>query len=256
MKKSKSLYHGHRFPAEVISCAVRWYFRFQLSLRDIEELLFERGVTVTYETIRCWCDKFGKGFAHRVKAARRKPGSTWHLDEMFVTLRGEPHLLWRAVDEHGAELDILLQKRRDKAAAKRFFKRVLRSSPVPRKIVTDQLRSYPAAKAEIPELANVKHVFVKAAARLNNRAENSHQPTRERERRMRGFRDPKRTQSRKTLSYTAWCSTKDRVHLWQTNFLRFPPADADNPLSPPGVATPRWRRPAVEPDLWDRCSRE
>src|SRR5260370_27504344 len=81
MKKSKSLYYGHRFPAEVISCAVRWYFRFQLSLRDIEELLFERGVTVTYETIRCWCDKFGKGFAHRVKAARRKPGSTWHLDE-------------------------------------------------------------------------------------------------------------------------------------------------------------------------------
>src|ERR1700709_658582 len=84
MKKSKSLYHVHRFPAEVISCAVRWYFRFQLSLRDIEELLFERGVTVTYETIRCWCDKFGKGFAHRVKTARRKPGSTWHLDEMFV----------------------------------------------------------------------------------------------------------------------------------------------------------------------------
>jgi putative transposase len=204
MTKSKSLYHGHRFPAVVISCAVRWYFRFQLSLRDIEELLFERGVIVTYETIRCWCDKFGKGFAHRVKAARRKPGSTWHLDEMFVTLRGEPYLLWRAVDEHGAELDILLQKRRDKAAAKRFFKRVLRSNPVPRKIVTDQLRSYPAAKAEIPELANVKHVFVKAAARLNNRAENSHQPTRERERRIpqgdflrgvRGFRDPKRTQT-------------------------------------------------------------
>ena len=194
MKKPKSLYHGHRFPVVVISCAVRWYFRFQLSLRDIEELLFERGVTVTYETIRCWCDKFGKGFAHRVKAARRKPGSTWHLDEMFVTLRGEPYLLWRAVDQHGAELDILLQKWRDKAAAKRFFKRVLRSNPKPRKIVTDQRRSYPAAKAEIPELVSVKHVFVKAAARLNNRAENSHQPTRERERRMRGFRDPKPTQ--------------------------------------------------------------
>ncbi|MFL9901350.1 IS6 family transposase [Paraburkholderia fungorum] len=195
MNKSKSLYHGHRFPASVISCAVRWYFRFQLSLRDIEEFLFERGVIVTYETIRCWCDKFGAGFARRVKAARRKPGGTWHLDERFVTLRGEPYLLWRAVDEHGAEIDILLQKRRDKVAAKRFFKRVLRSNPVPGKIVTDQLRSYPAAKAEIPELVNVKHVFVKAAARLNNRAENSHQPTRERERRMRGFRDPKRTQA-------------------------------------------------------------
>jgi putative transposase len=87
---------------------------------------------------------------------------------MFVSLRGEPYLLWRAVDEHGAELDILVQKRRDKAAAERFFRRVLRSCPVPRKIVTDQLRSYPAAKADIPELTNVKHVFVKAAARVNN----------------------------------------------------------------------------------------
>ncbi len=114
---------------------------------------------------------------------------------MFVTLRGEPYLLWRAVDELGAEMDILLQKRRDKAAAKRLFQRVLRSNPVPRKIVTDQLRSYPAAKADIPELANVKHVFVKASAGVNNRAENSHQPTRERERRMRGFRDRARKQA-------------------------------------------------------------
>jgi putative transposase len=101
-----------------------------------------------------------QGLCSPRKAARRKPGSTWHLDEMFVTLRGEPYLLWRAVDEHGAELDILVQKRRDTAAAKRFFKRVLRSNPVPRKVVTDQLRSYPAAKAAIAELANVKHVFV------------------------------------------------------------------------------------------------
>jgi putative transposase len=128
-------------------------------------LLLERGVVVTYETIRCWCDKFGAGFAQCAKAARPKAGSTWHLDEMFVTLRGESYLLWRAVDEHGAELDVLVQKRRDKAAAKRFFRRVLRSNPVPRKIVTDQLRSYPAAKTDIPELAHVKHVFVKAAAR-------------------------------------------------------------------------------------------
>nr|WP_302056715.1 IS6 family transposase [Paraburkholderia sp. CNPSo 3281] len=112
MKKTKSLYHGHRFPAAVISHAVRWYFRFHLSLRDVEELLFERGVVVSYETVRRWCDKFGASFAHRVKAVRRKPASTWHLDEMFVTLRGEPYLLWRAVDEHGAGLDILLQKRR------------------------------------------------------------------------------------------------------------------------------------------------
>jgi putative transposase len=196
MKKTKSLYHGHRFPATVISHAVRWYFRIQLSLRDIEERLFERGVIVSYETIRRWCHKFGASFAHRVKAARRKPGSTWHPDDVFVTLRGEPYLLWRAVDQHGDELDILLRKRRDKAAAKRFFKRVLAACPdVPRRIVTEQLRSYPAAKAEIPDLANVKHVFVKASARVNDRAENSHQPTREREGRMRGFRDPDRTQA-------------------------------------------------------------
>ncbi len=143
---------------------------------------------------RRWCDKFGAGFAHLVKAARRKPGGTWYLDEMGMSLRGEPYLLWRAIDEHGAELDVLLQKRRDKIAAKRFFQRVLHTCPAPRMIVTDQLRSYPAAKADIPELANVKHVLVKAAARVNNRAENSHQPTRERERRMHGFRDPQRTQ--------------------------------------------------------------
>ena len=146
MKKTKSLYHGHRFPAVVISCAVRWYFRFQLSLRDIEELLFERDVVVSYETVRRWCEKFGAGFARRVKAARRRPGTTWHLDEVFVSLRGEPFLLWRAVDEHGAELDVLLQKRRDKTAAKRFFRRVLRSSPVPRKIVTDQLTATMTSK--------------------------------------------------------------------------------------------------------------
>jgi putative transposase len=164
MKKAKSLYHGHRFPAVVISCAVRWYLRFSLSLRNVEELLLERGMVVMYETIRCWCDKFGAEFARCAKAARPTPGSIWHLDEMFVTLRGEPYQLWRAVDEHGAELDVLVQKRRDKAAAKRFFRKVLRSNPVPRKIVTDRLRSYPAAKADIPELAHVKHVFVRAAA--------------------------------------------------------------------------------------------
>jgi putative transposase len=195
MKKSKTPYYGFRFPAAVISCAVRWYHRFNLSLRDIEELLLERGVTVSYESVRNWCDRFGPQFAHRAKAARGKTGSTWHLDEVFVKLRGEPYVLWRAVDEHGTELDVLLQKRRDTAAARRFFRKVLRSHPVPRKIVTDQLRSYPAAKAEVPELAGVKHVFVTACVRVNNRAENSHQPTRRRERQMQGFRDPRRTQA-------------------------------------------------------------
>ncbi len=135
-----------------------------------------------------------QGFLKRIRGALPN-GSTWHLDEMFVSLRGEPYVLWRAVDEHGIELDILLQKCRDKTAATRFFRRVLRSAPVPRKIVTGQLRSYPAAQADIPELAGVKHVFVKAVARVNNRAENSHQPTRRRERAMGGFHNPVRTQA-------------------------------------------------------------
>ena len=130
-----------------------------------------------------------------MKAARRNAGGTWQLDEMFVSMRGEPYVLWRAVDAQGAGLEIPLQKRRDKAGAKRFFRRLLHSKPVPRRIVSDQLRSYPAAKADIPELANVKHVFVKAAARMTNRAENSHEPPRERKRRIRGFRDPKGTQA-------------------------------------------------------------
>jgi putative transposase len=195
MKKSQSPCHGFRFPVAVISCAVRWYHRFNLSLRDIEELLLERGVTVSYESVRNWCDRFGTQFARRAKAARGKTGSTWHLHGVFLKLRGEPYVLWRAVDEHGTELDVLLQKRRDKTAAKRFFRKVLRSHSAPQKIVTDQLRSYPAAKADVPELAGVKHVFVKACARVDNRAENSHQATRRRERQMQGFRDPRRKQA-------------------------------------------------------------
>ncbi|PVX85661.1 putative transposase [Paraburkholderia unamae] len=163
-----------------------------MSLRDIEELLLERGVVVSYESVRNWCDRFGAMFACQVKAVRSRPGTTWHLDELFVKLRGKPYVLWRAVDEHGVELDVLLQKRRDKTAARRFFRKMLRSYPVPRKIVTDQLRSYPAARSEVPQLAGVKHIFVKASARVNNRAENNHQPTRRRERQMQGFRDPQR----------------------------------------------------------------
>ncbi len=177
--KTSSIYRGHRFPPTIISLAVRWYFRFSLSLRDIEELLLERGVIVSYESIRRWCDKFGARFAAHVKITGRI-AETWHLDEMFVRLRGEPYWLWRAVDEHGRELDILLQKHRDTAAAKQFFKRILRNRPAPRVIVTYQLRSYPAAKARVPARAKTKHIFVQAAARVNNRAENSHQPTPER----------------------------------------------------------------------------
>jgi putative transposase len=183
MQNTKLLYHGHRFPATVISAAFRRYFGFPLSLCDIEALFFKRGVIVSYETVRRWCNTFGMCFAQRVKAARRKPGTTWHHDEVFLTLSGVPHLLWRTADQHGAELDILLQTHRDNAAAKRFFKRVLaQCAEAPRKIVTYKLRSYPASKPDIPAQAHVKHVFVKASAQINNRDENSHQSTCERER--------------------------------------------------------------------------
>jgi hypothetical protein len=178
---------------------------------------------------------------------------------MFVTLRGERYLLWRAVDEHGAELDILVQKWRDKAAAKCFFTRMLRSSPVPRKIITDQLRSYPAAKAEIPELANVKHVFVKTAARLNKRAENSHQPTRERERRMRGFRDPKRTQ--KFLSCFGRSSNISRLsaiyyapHSIANNSRQGSSPGAHSPTSPKTRPTLS-EACASLPSFWRRCDK-
>jgi putative transposase len=122
MNKAKSRYHGYRFSAAVISRAARWYFAFSSAYAILKNCCSNAAGS---SAIRRWCDKFGASFAHRVKSGRRKPGSTWRLDEVFVTLRGEPYLLWRAVDQHRAELDILLQKRRDKAAAKRFFTRVL-----------------------------------------------------------------------------------------------------------------------------------
>ena len=160
MRTLKSLYHRHRFPGAVISYAVRLYFRFQLSLRDIEKLLFERGVEVTYKPVRRWCAKFEPHFAQRARQARLRPGATWHLDEMFVSLHGERPFVWRAVDQHGVELDILLQKRRDKAAAKRSFRRLLvQCQYVPSRIITDRLRSYPAARAQIPDLLCVRHVL-------------------------------------------------------------------------------------------------
>ncbi|ALK34947.1 IS6 family transposase [Burkholderia plantarii] len=193
--KPKALHHGYRFPAAIISQALRWHFRFPPSPRVIEEPRFERGVIASYETTLRWYDKFGAALAGRVKAAQRQRGRTAHPAPMSVNLRGEPWLLWRAVGEHGAEPDVLPRKRPDKAAAKRFFQRVLCSFPAPREIVTGPLRSYPAAKAGIPALATVRQVFVKAAARVNDRAENSHQRIRKRERRMRGFRDPKRARA-------------------------------------------------------------
>jgi putative transposase len=177
-------YRGYRFPAEIISHAVWLYFRFSLSYRDVEELLAERGVVVTYETVRQWCRKFGQTYANDLRRRRARPGDKWHLDEVFLMINRKRHYLWRAVDQEGNVLDILVQSRRNKAAAKRFFRKLLKGCTyVPRVIITDKLASYGAAKREV--LPGVEH---RQSRYLNNRAENSHQPTRKREQAMQRFK--------------------------------------------------------------------
>jgi putative transposase len=177
-------YKHHRFPGEIISHAVWLYFRFPLSHRDVEELLFVRGVIVSYEAIRKWCRKFGQAYANALRCRRPRPGDKWHLDEVCITINKERHYLWRAVDQDGVELAILVQRRRNKQAAKKFFRKLLKGCQyVPRVLITDKLKSYGAAKREIlPGVEHRQHRY------LNNRAENSHQPTRQRECRMQGFK--------------------------------------------------------------------
>ncbi|MFI6056394.1 IS6 family transposase [Streptomyces violascens] len=175
---------GFRFPPEVISHCVWLYHRFNLSLRDVEELMLERGIEVTYETIHQWTRRFGPAYAAALRRRRPEPGDKWHLDEVFVKIQGQQRYLWRAVDADGNVLDILLQNRRDEPAARRFFRKLMKKTrSVPRVVVTGKLRSYDAAHREV--MPSVEHRSHKG---LNNRAENSHQPTRQRERAMKGFR--------------------------------------------------------------------
>ncbi|MFI6062244.1 IS6 family transposase [Streptomyces sp. NPDC051286] len=177
-------YKGHWYPVEVISRCVWLYFRFPLSFREVEELMLQRGVIASYETIRRWCLKFGQSYANALRRRRPRPGDTRHLDEVFITINGGQKYLWRAVDQDGNVLDILVQNRRNKAAARRSFRRLLKGiGAVPRVNVTDKLRSYGAAHREV--MPSVEHRSHKG---LNNRAENSHQPTRQRERAMKGLR--------------------------------------------------------------------
>ncbi len=185
---------GYRFPKLIIAHAVYLYHRFLLSYRDVQELLFKRGIDVSHETVRIWCAKFGPDLAEALRHRRPRRGSTWHLDEMRVVLGGVTHWLWRAVNEHGDVLDVLLQEHRDTGAAKRFFRRLVDDQELPERIVTDGLRSYGAALREIPELGMSEHVTVSAAERQNNRIEQSYRPTRTQERQQRGFRTALRTQ--------------------------------------------------------------
>ncbi|MGO4408006.1 IS6 family transposase [Bosea sp. RAF48] len=179
-------YKRHRFPPAIIAHAVWLYFRFPLSLRLVEEMLLERGIVVSYETVRRWALKFGRDYARRLRRKRPRPRDIWHLDEVLVTIAGKKHWLWRAVDQDGYILDEIVQTRRDTKAARRLLIRLLKKQGCPpRRMITDKLGSYAAARRQI--MPAIEH---RAHKGLNNRAENSHVPLRKRERMMQGFRSP------------------------------------------------------------------
>ena len=184
MTSQLASYHGYRFPPEIISHAVWLYHRFCLSFRDAEDLLAQRGITVTYETIRHWCQTFGPDYARRLRRRRGRMGDTWYLDELFVNIQGRRQYLWRAVDQDGDVIDILVQSRRDRGAATRFFRKLLKAQGrVPLRVITDKLLSYRAAhRTVMPSVVHSTRQYE------NNRAEVSHQPTRQRERQMRRFK--------------------------------------------------------------------
>jgi putative transposase len=207
------------------------YFRFALSYQDIEEMMAKRGVPVTNETVREWCHKFGSAYAARLRKKRVRFGAKWHLDEVFIKMNGVQHYLWRAVDQNGAVIDILVQPRRDRWAALRFFRQLLHvAERGPHVVITDKLRSYAVAKRLV--LPNVIH---RQSRYLNNRAENSHQPTRTRERQMKRFRSPEQAQQflsifeainapfrlrRHLLSATRYRRLlKQAFHLWNNTAL-------------------------------------
>jgi len=189
MTQSK-MYKRHRFPPEIIQYAVWLYHRFNLSHRDIKDLLSQRGIQVSYEANRLWCNKFGSKYAQRLRRKHQGYGDTFFIDEVFVKIQGHRHYLWRAVDQDGEVVDVFLQKRRDGKAAKRFFKRLLKNHKgEPRRIVTDKLGSYRVAHRElIPEAIHDTTQYA------NNRAELSHELTRVRERGMRKFKSMEQAQ--------------------------------------------------------------
>jgi transposase-like protein len=179
-------YARHQFPPAIIRHAVWLYFRFTLSYRDVEDLLAERGLDISYETVRRWVLKFGPLFARELRSRRHRPTSQWHLDEMAVLIGGKQFWLWRAVDDEGEVLDLLVQRRRDKNAAVKLMRKLLKKQGfAPTVLVTDKLRSYGAAKAALGLSA-----LHEQGLRKNNRAENSHQAVRRREREMQRFKSP------------------------------------------------------------------
>ena len=184
MGMTKISYKGYRFPPEIIRQAVWLYLRFTLSFRDVEDLLAERGIAVSYETVRQWVNHFGPRIAADLRKRRPKPHTTWHLDEVYLKIDGRMVYLWRAVDAEGEVLDVLVQSKRNKHAALKLMRKLLRKYAVaPERLVTDDLRSYRAATLDL----GIDHLHDRGRWK-NNRAENSHQPTRRRERKMQRFK--------------------------------------------------------------------
>lgn len=213
----------HRFPAEIIRHAVWLYFRFSLSFRDVEELLAVRGIEVSYETIRCWTIKFGPQIARRLKKLRPAPSPRWHLDEVVSSIGGRRMYIWRAVDDEGEVLDLVVQRRRDGEAALKLLKRLLRNQPVaPEAIVTDGLRSYVTALDRL----NLRHLHRSGRLRENNRAENSHLPIRRRERQMQRFRSQASAQRFLTTHAAVYNTFYTQRHLTSRPTLRRLRADA------------------------------
>jgi transposase-like protein len=182
----KISYAGYRFPPEIIEQAIWLYLRFTLSFRDVEDLLAERGIMVSYETVRRWVDHFGPMIAADLRKRRPKPYGTWHLDEVYLKIAGRMVYLWRAVDAEGEVLDVLVQSKRNKHAALKLMRKLLKKYGfAPNRMITDDLRSYSAAARDLG--IESRH---ERGRWMNNRAENSHQPTRRRERKMQRFKSP------------------------------------------------------------------
>ena len=207
----------HQFKPEIIRLAVWLYYRFTVSLRDVEDMLAERGNLVSYETVRCWVNKFGPAFAANIRRRRGRADCVWHLDEMVVRINGERMFMWRAVDKEGEVLDVLVQKRRNKAAALKLLRKLLKNQgAVPEQIVTDGLASYKAALKSL----GCPHLHQADRLRENNRVENSHLPVRRRERKMQRFKSQGQAQRFVSTHSAIYNTFNIQRHLTSQNTMR------------------------------------
>ena len=215
-------YRRHRFPAEIIQHAIWLYVRFTLSYRDVEELLAERGLDISYETVRRWVLKFGPLIARQLRQRRPRPSNRWHLDEMVVRIAGKRMHLWRAVDHEGEVLDMLIQRRRDSRAALRLMRKLLKKQGfAPKLLVTDKLRSYAAAFRQLGLCCPHEQ-----GLRRNNRAENSHQVVRRRERKLQRFKSARSAQRFLSLQAAVHNTFNLQRHLISGSTLRIFRAEA------------------------------